>query len=157
MSKPSFLDDVTTGFQGIRGAGDALRGELLASIDRTFDNNPSHPTTAAATTKNSGIAEQGRAAMGRADEMIARHEQAHRDKKAQKAQNAQQVQAAQEAQTAQTAGEAFGGRGAQTGAAPVATHETSGDAYTGTTTGSYAEGVPDGYGGRVDGNAAGRP
>ncbi|ERS96781.1 uncharacterized protein SPSK_01296 [Sporothrix schenckii 1099-18] len=131
----NFLNDVTTGLKGIRGAGDALRGELMEAVDQTFDNNPSHPTTAAATNKHHTIAEKGKADMAAADDMVARHEQAHREKKA--------------AETG-TAGAAFRNRGAETGAAPVATHETSADAYDGS---GAAAPATEGYGGNVNANA----
>ncbi|CAK7200701.1 hypothetical protein SEUCBS139899_003399 [Sporothrix eucalyptigena] len=152
MSKNTFFDDLTTGLKGIRGAGDALRGELLESIDRTFDNNPSHPTTAAETSKNRTIAEQGRAAMKRAEEMVARREQAYRDRK--EAKVAGHSGTAGTAETAVPASAAFDGSGAQAGAVPVATHETTSDAYTGTGVpektdaagtagvGTYGAGVP---------------
>lgn len=131
----NFLDDVNTGLKGIRGAGDALRGELMEAVDQTFDNNPSHPTTAAVTNKHHTIAEKGKADISAADEMVARHEQAHREKKAAKT---------------GAAGAAFSNSGAQTGAAPVATHETSADAYGSGAAASATEG----YGGNVNANTA---
>lgn len=154
---PSFLDDVTTGLKGIRGAGDALRGELMEAVDHAFDSNSSHATTAADVTKNQTTAEKGKADMKAADEMVARHEQAHRDKKAGVAAGAGIAGATTAA--AGTAGEAFSGTGAQTGAAPVATHESTSDAYgsgagpgqvpigqTQTQTGAPGTGTTPGYG-----------
>ncbi|KAJ4329030.1 hypothetical protein N0V84_000380 [Fusarium piperis] len=72
MSK--LVDDVKSGLKGIRGAGDAIRGEVLKATDQTFEKNPDHPTTVESRTENEAIAEKGKRDMRGADEMLARHE-----------------------------------------------------------------------------------
>ncbi|KAF4987716.1 hypothetical protein FGRMN_10212 [Fusarium graminum] len=76
MSK--LVDDVKAGLKGIRGAGDALRGEVLDKTDQAFDTNPNHPETLKAQVDNKGIAEKGKQDMRGADDMIARREAEHR-------------------------------------------------------------------------------
>ncbi|KAJ4212986.1 hypothetical protein FSOLCH5_013789 [Fusarium solani] len=72
MSK--LVDDVKSGLKGIRGAGDAIRGEVLKATDQTFEKNPDHPATVESRTENEGIAEKGKRDLRGADEMLARHE-----------------------------------------------------------------------------------
>ncbi|KAJ8112299.1 hypothetical protein ONZ43_g5425 [Nemania bipapillata] len=69
------VDDVKTGLKGIRGAGDALRGNLMQAADQAFDNNQNHPTTQASELKNQTIAEKGKKDIQALDERLARHEQ----------------------------------------------------------------------------------
>ncbi|KAI1189189.1 hypothetical protein F5B17DRAFT_218925 [Nemania serpens] len=78
------IDDVKTGVQGIRGAGDALRGNLMKATDQAFDSGSSNnsnkrgalgdPTTQAAELKNQAIADKGKRDIDAADEMLARRE-----------------------------------------------------------------------------------
>ncbi|KAJ4172872.1 hypothetical protein NW754_003076 [Fusarium falciforme] len=72
MSK--LVDDVKSGLKGVRGAGDAIRGEVLKATDQTFEKNPDHPTTVESRTENEAIAEKGKKDLRGADEMLARHE-----------------------------------------------------------------------------------
>lgn len=72
MSK--LVDDVKSGLKGVRGAGDAIRGEVLKATDQTFEKNPDHPTTVESRTENEAIAEKGKRDLQGADEMLARHE-----------------------------------------------------------------------------------
>ncbi|KAI0839365.1 hypothetical protein F5Y06DRAFT_295391 [Hypoxylon sp. FL0890] len=72
MSK--IVDDVKTGLKGIRGAGDAIRGEVLEAADQAFDNNHNHPETQASQAKNRAIAEKGKQDVKDIDEMFARRE-----------------------------------------------------------------------------------
>ncbi|RSL76801.1 hypothetical protein CEP51_009637 [Fusarium floridanum] len=72
MSK--LVDDVKSGLKGIRGAGDAIRGEVLKATDQAFERNPDHPTTVESRTENEAIAEKGKKDLRGADEMLARHE-----------------------------------------------------------------------------------
>lgn len=72
MSK--LVGDVKSGLKGIRGAGDAIRGEVLKATDQAFEKNPDHPTTVESRTENEGIAQKGKRDMRGADEMLARHE-----------------------------------------------------------------------------------
>ncbi|KAI1148754.1 hypothetical protein F4825DRAFT_81363 [Nemania diffusa] len=69
------VDDVKTGLKGIRGAGDALRGNLMQTADHTLDNNKNHPTTQASELKNQSIAEKGKKDIQALDDRLARHEQ----------------------------------------------------------------------------------
>ncbi|KAI1137661.1 hypothetical protein F5Y05DRAFT_77044 [Hypoxylon sp. FL0543] len=72
MSK--IVDDVKTSLKGIRGAGDAIRGEVLEATDQAFDNNQNHPVTQASQAKNKAIAEKGKQDVKGVDEMFARRE-----------------------------------------------------------------------------------
>ncbi|KAG5758078.1 hypothetical protein H9Q72_013792 [Fusarium xylarioides] len=72
MSK--IIDDVKTGLKGIRGAGDALRGEVLDATDQAFDTDPKHPETLKDSADNRAIADKGKQDMRGADDMIARRE-----------------------------------------------------------------------------------
>ncbi|KAG7404907.1 hypothetical protein Forpe1208_v015372 [Fusarium oxysporum f. sp. rapae] len=76
MSK--LVDDVKSGLKGIRGAGDALRGEVLDATDQAFDTNPQHPETLKDRVDNRKIAEKGKQDMHDADNMIARREWEHK-------------------------------------------------------------------------------
>ncbi|KAF4456341.1 hypothetical protein F53441_1500 [Fusarium austroafricanum] len=76
MSK--LVDDVKSGLKGIRGAGDALRGEVLDATDKAFDTNPNHPETLKQQADNRTIAEKGKQDMKGADNMMARREWEHR-------------------------------------------------------------------------------
>ncbi|KAM0426111.1 hypothetical protein ACHAPT_008742 [Fusarium lateritium] len=72
MSK--IVDDVKSGLKGIRGAGDAIRGEVLQATDQAFEKNPDHPATVGSQAENEAIAQKGKRDMRGADEMFARHE-----------------------------------------------------------------------------------
>ncbi|KAI1177890.1 hypothetical protein F4777DRAFT_576702 [Nemania sp. FL0916] len=102
------IDDVKTGVKGIRGAGDALRGNLMQATDQAFDNssNQNHHThtQAASEVKNESIAEKGKRDIQAADDMIARREQ---EREARKMDQAAAVAAA---------GQTHNGAGAQRGA-----------------------------------------
>jgi hypothetical protein len=76
MSK--LVDDVKSGLKGIRGAGDALRGEVLDATDQAFDTDPNHPKTLKKEADNKMIAEKGKQDMRGADNMIARREWEHK-------------------------------------------------------------------------------
>ncbi|KAM5522523.1 hypothetical protein FOXYSP1_16414 [Fusarium oxysporum f. sp. phaseoli] len=76
MSK--LVEDVKSGLKGIRGAGDALRGEVLDATDQAFDTNPQHPETLKDRVDNRTIAEKGKQEMHGADNMIARREWEHK-------------------------------------------------------------------------------
>ncbi|KAI5459138.1 hypothetical protein BGZ63DRAFT_447654 [Mariannaea sp. PMI_226] len=67
-------DDAKTALKGIRGAGDAIRGEMLDAADRAFERDPNHPTSIATNAKNQAIREKGKADVRNVDEMFARHE-----------------------------------------------------------------------------------
>lgn len=75
MSK--LVDDVKSGLKGIRGAGDALRGNLMEATDQALDPDSGHPAAQASQSKNRAIAEKGKQDIAGADEMIARREQKH--------------------------------------------------------------------------------
>ncbi|KAI2605328.1 uncharacterized protein GGS25DRAFT_426051 [Hypoxylon fragiforme] len=77
-----FVDDVKTGLKGIRGAGDAIRGQALEATDQVFDNNPRHPQTQASQIKNRTIADKGKQDIAHMDNMIARREVEHENKNA---------------------------------------------------------------------------
>ncbi|OTA58957.1 hypothetical protein K449DRAFT_385497 [Hypoxylon sp. EC38] len=72
MSK--IVDDIKTGLKGIRGTGDAIRGEVLEATDQAFDNNQNHPETQASRAKNRDIAEKGKQDLRSVDDMLARRE-----------------------------------------------------------------------------------
>ncbi|KAI8959398.1 hypothetical protein F5Y11DRAFT_304006 [Daldinia sp. FL1419] len=72
MSK--IIDDVKTGLKGIRGAGDAIRGEAMEVTDQVFDNNQNHPQTRTSQTKNREIAEKGKQEVRNVDDMFAQRE-----------------------------------------------------------------------------------
>ncbi|KAF4343554.1 hypothetical protein FBEOM_2463 [Fusarium beomiforme] len=76
MSK--LVEDVKSGLKGIRGAGDALRGEVLDATDQAFDPNPNHPETLKDRIDNRTVAEKGKQDMKNADNMIARREWEHK-------------------------------------------------------------------------------
>ncbi|KAI1330006.1 hypothetical protein F5Y16DRAFT_396872 [Xylariaceae sp. FL0255] len=79
------IDDVKTSLKGIKGAGDAIRGEVLAATDQVLDTK--HDTHAQATQqstsefKNRAVAEEGKRDMQAVDDMVARREQEHEAKK----------------------------------------------------------------------------
>ncbi|KAI1472146.1 uncharacterized protein F4812DRAFT_407639 [Daldinia caldariorum] len=68
------VDDVKTGLKGIRGAGDAIRGEAMEVTDQAFDNDQTHPETQTAQAKNRAIAEKGRQDVKKVDDMFAQRE-----------------------------------------------------------------------------------
>ncbi|KAF5022167.1 hypothetical protein F66182_5754 [Fusarium sp. NRRL 66182] len=72
------VDDVKSGLKGIKGAGDALRGEVLEATDQAFDSNPDHPSTRRTQAENKLVAEEGKRNMRGADEMLARREWEHK-------------------------------------------------------------------------------
>ncbi|KAF4465566.1 hypothetical protein FALBO_7586 [Fusarium albosuccineum] len=72
MSK--IVEDVKSGLKGIRGAGDAIRGEVLEATDKAFEKDPTHPATQESQAENRAILEKGKKDMRGADEMVARHE-----------------------------------------------------------------------------------
>ncbi|KAI0101069.1 hypothetical protein F4814DRAFT_104280 [Daldinia grandis] len=72
MSK--LIDDVKTSLKGIRGAGDAIRGEAMEVTDQAFDNNQNHPETQTAQAKNRMIAEKGKQDVKNVDNMFAQRE-----------------------------------------------------------------------------------
>ncbi|CAN8104564.1 unnamed protein product [Discula destructiva] len=71
----SIAQDIKSGLKGIKGAGDAIRGQALQAGDELLDPKGSHhPDTAAAHEKNRAIAERGAAEAKVADNnMGARH------------------------------------------------------------------------------------
>ncbi|KAI1391761.1 uncharacterized protein F4822DRAFT_104893 [Hypoxylon trugodes] len=71
MSK--IVEDVKTGIKGIRGVGDAIRGEVLDATDQAFDNK-NHPETQSSQLKNRTIAEKGKQDVRNVDDMLARRE-----------------------------------------------------------------------------------
>lgn len=75
MSK--LVDDVKSGLKGIRGAGDALRGEMLEATDNAFEKDTNNPQTIAKHEENRRLEQKGRNDMRGADEMIARREREH--------------------------------------------------------------------------------
>ncbi|KAI9148863.1 hypothetical protein HJFPF1_10906 [Paramyrothecium foliicola] len=72
MSK--LVEDIKSGLKGVKGAGDALRGEAMDATDQAFDNNHGDPSVTASRTKNRTIAEKGKADMHQMDEDIASRE-----------------------------------------------------------------------------------
>ncbi|KAI0450012.1 hypothetical protein F5B21DRAFT_492501 [Xylaria acuta] len=68
------VDDVRTGIKGIRGAGDALRGNLMQATDQAFDNNRNHPETQASELKHETIAQKGKSDMQAVDDRLASRE-----------------------------------------------------------------------------------
>ncbi|KAI2463890.1 hypothetical protein F4781DRAFT_414867 [Annulohypoxylon bovei var. microspora] len=72
MSK--LVEDVKTSVKGIRGAGDAIRGELLDATDHAFGNNQNHPKTQATQSKHRAVAEKGKQDLRNVDDMFARRE-----------------------------------------------------------------------------------
>ncbi|KAF4975739.1 hypothetical protein FZEAL_7515 [Fusarium zealandicum] len=72
MSK--LVQDVKSGLKGIRGAGDAIRGEALEATDKAFNPNPTNPSAIEAQAENKGISQKGKHDMKGADEMFARRE-----------------------------------------------------------------------------------
>ncbi|KAI1818626.1 hypothetical protein GGS20DRAFT_527989 [Poronia punctata] len=75
------IDDVKTGAKGIRGAGDTLRGEMMAATDQMFDNNQNHPQTQASEVKNESISQKGKADMQAVDDRLANREREHKEEK----------------------------------------------------------------------------
>ncbi|KAI1160816.1 hypothetical protein F5B18DRAFT_630946 [Nemania serpens] len=79
------VEDVKAGVKGIRGAGDALRGNLMQAADQAFDggNKPGRqdPTTQASELKNQAIADKGKRDINVADDMLARREREREAKK----------------------------------------------------------------------------
>ncbi|KAI1114136.1 hypothetical protein F5Y14DRAFT_192174 [Nemania sp. NC0429] len=111
------IDDVKTGVQGIRGAGDALRGNLLQATDQAFDGSKQghghgNPTTQASELKNQAIAEKGKADIDAADEMLARRE---RESEARKLEREARAGAAAGAGAGTATGLAGNGAGARKG------------------------------------------
>lgn len=68
------VDDVKTTLKGVKGAGDAIRGDLLDATDKAFEKDPNDPTSIATNTKNQAIREKGKQDVRKADEMFARRE-----------------------------------------------------------------------------------
>ncbi|KAH6884409.1 hypothetical protein B0T10DRAFT_130632 [Thelonectria olida] len=68
------VDDVKTTLKGVKGAGDAVRGDLLDATDKAFEKDPTDPTSVAKNTKNQAIREKGKQDVRNVDEMVARHE-----------------------------------------------------------------------------------
>ncbi|KAM5344170.1 hypothetical protein ACJ41O_012707 [Fusarium nematophilum] len=71
---PKLVDDVKSGLKGIRGAGDALRGEAMEATNNAFERDPNHPASLESRKENRAISEKGKHDMRGADEMFARHE-----------------------------------------------------------------------------------
>ncbi|KAK7704334.1 hypothetical protein SLS64_008520 [Diaporthe eres] len=71
MSK--VVDDVKAGLQGIRGAGEAVRGGAMEATDELLDRNPDHPQTRASETENQAIKEKGKQQLASADNTIGHH------------------------------------------------------------------------------------
>jgi hypothetical protein len=69
----NIAENIKAGVKGIRGAGDVLRGEVLDTTDKIFDN-PNHPTSVDRESKNRLTAEKGRQDIRNADETFAKHE-----------------------------------------------------------------------------------
>lgn len=71
----NIAQDIKSGLKGIKGAGDAVRGNILQAGDEILDpKGANHPDIAAAQAKNRAIAEQGAAEAKAADNDIgARH------------------------------------------------------------------------------------
>ncbi|KAI0441622.1 hypothetical protein F4803DRAFT_408722 [Xylaria telfairii] len=69
------IDDIKTGVKGIRGAGDALRGNLMQATDQAFDNNQNHAATQASQRKHETLAQQGKSDMQAVDDRLAAREQ----------------------------------------------------------------------------------
>lgn len=76
MSK--IVQDVKSSLTGIRGAGDALRGEMMEATDQAFEKNPHDPAAQESRAENRGVLEKGKRDMRGADEMFARHEWKHK-------------------------------------------------------------------------------
>lgn len=68
MSK--IAKDVKAGLKGIRGAGEAVRGDAMEAADELLDQNPNHPQTQVSETKNQAIKEKGKAQLESADSAI---------------------------------------------------------------------------------------
>lgn len=62
--------DVKAGLKGIRGAGEAIRGDAMEAADQLLDQNPNHPQTQASQTKNQAIKEKGKQQLAGADDAI---------------------------------------------------------------------------------------
>ncbi|KAI1750498.1 hypothetical protein F4782DRAFT_509259 [Xylaria castorea] len=75
------VEDVKTGMKGIRGAGDALRGNLMQATDQAFDNSQNHPQTQASELKNQTLAQKGKTDMQAVDDRLATREQEHEARK----------------------------------------------------------------------------
>lgn len=71
MSK--VVQDVKAGLKGIRGAGEAIRGDAMEAADELLDQNPNHPQTKASETKNQAIKEKGKQQLAGADDAIGHH------------------------------------------------------------------------------------
>ncbi|KAI2627138.1 hypothetical protein GGS21DRAFT_528739 [Xylaria nigripes] len=54
------VDDVKTGLKGVRGAGDALRGDIMAAADQAFGRVHNQAQTQASVLKNQAIADKGK-------------------------------------------------------------------------------------------------
>jgi hypothetical protein len=73
---PQIVEDIKTGLKGIRGAGDAIRGEAMAATDQAFERNPHDPAAIESRERNKAVAGKGKMDIDGADEMIARREKA---------------------------------------------------------------------------------
>jgi hypothetical protein len=62
--------DVKAGLKGIRGAGEAIRGDAMEAADELLDQNPNHPQTQVSQAKNEAIKEKGKEQLANADETI---------------------------------------------------------------------------------------
>lgn len=72
MSK--IVDDVKSGLKGIRGAGEAVRGNLMEAADQTFEPNQNHPAVLDKQAKHRAVTAKGKADIRDADAMVAGHE-----------------------------------------------------------------------------------
>ncbi|KAG8158799.1 hypothetical protein KVR01_011242 [Diaporthe batatas] len=68
MSK--IAKDVRAGLKGIRGAGDAIRGDAMEAADELLDQSPDHPRAQASEARNQAIKEKGKAQLESADGAI---------------------------------------------------------------------------------------
>ncbi|KAI0391880.1 hypothetical protein F5Y17DRAFT_460378 [Xylariaceae sp. FL0594] len=75
------IDDVKTGLKGIRGAGDALRGEVLAATDQAFENRNNDTQTRSSELKNEAIRDKGKADMQAVDDRLAAREREREEEK----------------------------------------------------------------------------
>lgn len=71
----NIVQDIKSGLKGIKGAGDAVRGNILQAGDELLNpKGADHPDTVAAQAKNRAIAEKGAAEARAAQQNIgARH------------------------------------------------------------------------------------
>lgn len=68
------VQDIKSGLQGIKGAGDVVRGSAMEATDELLDQGAGHPQSAASQTRNRALAEKGARDARAADrEMGRRH------------------------------------------------------------------------------------